>query len=313
MVISRHLPAFISFVTFGMQKTETLEEFYKRKVNRLPQFFTKQVGHFNVFRLSDFAGRAPYSRRDFYKISLVIGKNRFHYADKSIEVDKAALMFFNPNIPYSCEPLSDHQEGAFCIFTEEFILNKSREKLNLLPMFRPDSNPVYYLDKKQVKAFWEIYEKMFREIDSDYVYKFDLLSGYVLELIHSALKMQPAETLLQHHNAATRITSLFIELLERQFPIESPQYQFSLRSANDYAAQLAVHVNHLNRVLKDATGKTTTTHIAERITREAKALLKNSDWNIAEIGYSLGFEDPAHFNNFFKKQTTLTPRAFRDV
>ncbi len=59
------------------------------------------------------------------------------------------------------------------------------------------------------------------------------------------------------------------------------------------------------------TGKTTTGLILERIVQEAKILLKHTDWNISEIAYSLGFEEPAHFNNLFKKHTSLTPKSFR--
>lgn len=63
--------------------------------------------------------------------------------------------------------------------------------------------------------------------------------------------------------------------------------------------------------MKEITGRTTTEHIAERITSEAKALLTNTSWNVSEIAYTLGFEYPAYFNNFFKKQTSQTPGAFR--
>jgi AraC-like DNA-binding protein len=75
-----------------------------------------------------------------------------------------------------------------------------------------------------------------------------------------------------------------------------------------FAEQLSVHVNHLNRAIRETTGKTTTAHISERIANEAIALLRHTNWNISEISYSLGFEEPAHFNNFFKKQTSQTPR-----
>jgi AraC-like DNA-binding protein len=84
-----------------------------------------------------------------------------------------------------------------------------------------------------------------------------------------------------------------------------------LKSAKDFAARLSIHVNHLNKVLKENTGKTTTELISDRLIHEAKILLKETDWNISEIAYSLGFEELAHFSNFFKKQTTLTPIAFR--
>ncbi len=85
----------------------------------------------------------------------------------------------------------------------------------------------------------------------------------------------------------------------------------NLRTAFDFAAQLSIHVNHLNKALKDATGKSTSDHISDRVLQEAKALLRHTDWNVSEIGYCLGFQEPAHFNNFFKKKTQLTPRTFR--
>ena len=84
-----------------------------------------------------------------------------------------------------------------------------------------------------------------------------------------------------------------------------------LRTAKDYADRLAVHVNHLNKVLKENTGKTTTDIISSRILQEAKILLKQTDWNVSEIAYSLGFEQVAHFSNFFRKQTAMPPVAFR--
>ncbi|TAE46073.1 MAG: AraC family transcriptional regulator, partial [Bacteroidetes bacterium] len=112
-------------------------------------------------------------------------------------------------------------------------------------------------------------------------------------------------------NAAYRITSVFLELLERQFPIEDIRNPLQLKTAQEYARQLNIHVNYLNRSVKEVTGKTTTTHICERISSEAKALLQHTDWNVADIAYALGFEYPTYFNNFFKKHTGTNPRAFR--
>jgi AraC-like DNA-binding protein len=124
-------------------------------------------------------------------------------------------------------------------------------------------------------------------------------------------KLQPATAKNVSHSAFARVSSLFIELLERQFPIESPHQKVSLRTAKDYAERLSVHVNHLNKVLKENTGNTTTALISDRITKEAKILLKQTDWNISEIAYCLGFEEVAHFSNFFRKQTRLAPGMFR--
>jgi AraC-like DNA-binding protein len=77
--------------------------------------------------------------------------------------------------------------------------------------------------------------------------------------------------------------------------------------------QLNVHVNHLNRAIKETTEKTTSQIIAERILRESKILLKHSAWNVSEIAYALGFTEVTHFNNFFKKHVQLSPLKFRNV
>lgn len=300
-----------------MEKIQSLEEFYRAKELRMPANLGRENGHFNVFNSEEFLGhharQLPYSRKDFYKIALVSGRNRYYYADKTMDVESHGLFFANPQVPYQCEPLSEEQSGLFCIFTEAFFHQYTTLKLQEYPIFKPGGQPIVYLPDEQVGPVREIFEKMLAEMASDYQYKLDLCRNYVMELIHMGLKMQPIEVSPSHSNASTRISSLFTDLLERQFPIESPVQQVNFRSATDFASQLSVHVNHLNKALKDTTGKSTSELIAERIVQEAKALLMHTDWNVSEIGYCLGFQEPAHFNNFFKKKTQLTPRSFRSV
>ncbi|WP_089352082.1 AraC family transcriptional regulator [Flavobacterium sp. ov086] len=299
-----------------MEKLESIEDFYQKKLLFMPDNLKKEIGHFNVFVLDDFMGCSakpiPYSRRDYFKISLIIGKNRVHYADKIVEIDKQVLFFANPQVPYNWEQLEEQQTGFFCVFTEAFFHQFGN--LKEYPVFKPNGSPVFAIDDDQVEKIKGIFEQMMTEINSDYTYKYDVLRNLVFDLIHSAMKMQPANiSVTQHSNASSRISSLFLELLERQFPIENARQRFGLRSAADFANQLTIHVNHLNRALKETTQKTTSEIIAERILQEAKILLKHTDWNISEIAYSLGFEEPTHFNNFFKKNIQLTPRQFRTV
>ena len=299
------------------KRTQTLEEFYEHKIKALPPNLHWDVGHFNVFRLEDCldadAEGTKYSRREFYKVTLIRGKNRYHYADKTVEVSGPTLLFFNPQVPYTWESLSEDKTGFFCIFSKSFFTEKIRGGLEELPMYAIGGKPAYLLNEEQDVHLSSIFGKMLEEIRSDYAFKYDLLRNYVMEITHFALKSRPYESLYQHPDAKARMTAVFNELLERQFPIESPAQRFTMRSAKDFAAQLSVHVNHLNRAIKETTGRTTTDLIAERLIGEAKVLLKHTNWNISEIGYALGFEEPAHFNNFFKKQTQFTPTGFRSA
>ena len=298
--------------------SNSIEDFYKRATASLPEGITKEIGHFNVFEIEKLFDRKtgtrimPYSRRAYYKISLIQGKSRAEYADKVIDIPQSALLFATPKIPYHWIPQDDNQSGLFCIFTGDFLSqNRAGIILDDLPIFRPGELPVFQITPEQSKELEYIFRKMHKELQTDYIYKYDLLRNLLLEVIHYGQKLQPMSVLHSAQNASDRISSLFIELLERQFPLESPRQRLGLRTATDYADRLAVHVNHLNKVLKEITGKTTTEIISSRIIQEAKILLKQTNWNISEIAYSLGFDDLANFSNFFKKQTSFTPMAFR--
>ncbi len=270
---------------------------------------------FNVFQIeSDKNATRIYSRKDFYKICLTTGKSRIHYADRSFEMDGTILFFGNPHIPYSWETISRTYKGYTVLFSEDFLkLSDRSESLQQSPLFKIGGTPVLKITDEQRKFLTTIFQKMIDEQKTNYTYKDELIRNYINLIIHEALKMQPSENYDQHKNAASRITSVFFELLERQFPIESEKYPFQLKSAQDYAKSLHVHVNHLNRAVKDVTGKSTTTQIAERIITEAKALLQHTDWNIADIAYALGFEYPTYFNNYFKRITGTNPKSLREV
>ena len=299
-----------------MNKVETIEEFYKRKFDWMPDNIKKEIGHFNVFKLEPLvgpnAGIVPYKRRDYFKIMLVIGNSKVHYADKVVEVKKQALSFSNPQIPYKWEHLDTIRSGAFCIFNQHFFHQFGN--LNQYSLFQPNGTHIFELTVHQVSQLQIIYERMFEEINSDYQHKYDVLRTLVFELIHFALKMEPITTTDKKAiHASQRISTLFLELLERQFPIDDNHSQVTHRSASDYAKQLNVHVNHLNRAIKETTEKTTTQLIAERFLQEAKVLLKHSAWSVSEIAYALGFNEVTHFNNFFKKHTQISPLKFRNV
>ncbi len=297
---------------------KTLEQFYADTAMLFPNGISKEIGHFNVFKIDDFIfsdarkGAMPYDRRAYYKISLIKGRNRAEYADKVIDITEHALLFATPRIPYNYQPLGDDQGGYFCIFSEEFMTPaKSGVILEDLPLFQPGGYPIFQLSRQEADEVTGLFRKIFAELVSDYVFKYDLLRNYVLELIHYGQKLRPASSLYPVHNASNRVTSLFVELLERQFPISSPRQQLVLRTAKDFAGRLAVHVNHLNKVLKETTGKTTTEIIGGRVLQEAKILLKQTDWNISEIAWSLGFEQLSNFSNFFRKHTSQAPHSFR--
>ncbi|KAA3437939.1 helix-turn-helix domain-containing protein [Rufibacter hautae] len=268
---------------------------------------------FNVFQIeSDGNAIRTYSRKDFYKICLTTGKSAIHYADRSFEQEGTVLFFGNPHIPYSWETISTSYVGYTILFSEDFLKQADRsESLQQSPLFKIGGTPVLKITEEQRLFLNSLFQRMIEEQRTEYAHKDDLIRNYIHLIIHEALKLQPSEDVDQPKNALSRLTSVFLELLERQFPIETADRPLQLKTAQDYATNLNVHANYLNRAVKEVTGKPTTAHIAERIISEAKALLQHTDWNIADIAYALGFEYPSYFNNYFKRMTGTNPKALR--
>ena len=117
-----------------------------------------------------------------------------------------------------------------------------------------------------------------------------------LDLLLSLIKAQPNDNLPTH--VAT--------FLESVFSTERPQQTLAT-----YAAECFVSPGHLNRIVKDATGKSVGSWIDIARLSNARRLLGDTDLPIAEIATSIGMDDPSYFSRFFKHHTGVTPVAFR--
>ncbi|HEY0176635.1 MAG TPA: helix-turn-helix domain-containing protein [Pedobacter sp.] len=295
-----------------MSFTENIEQYYRSRPQGAPNGLSTDnttKGHINVYYRNEFFPGSSYKRHGFYKLVLILSTGRFCMADREINIDRPALVFFNPTLPYTWEPYLDHEEGWFCVFNDDFIQSRDgKETLLNSPLFRSDGNHLFFLHKNQQRSLISIFKKMKNELNSGYIYKYDLLKDYMKLIIHQGIKMQSADFIHGPANSAAKTTGLFLKLLEEQFLTEDG---LLLKTAADYAHSLYIHTNHLNKSVKQITGKTTTSHIAEKIIREAHSLLLQSKLSIAEIAYKLGFDDPAYFTRFFKKNTGTLPSGFR--
>lgn len=78
-----------------------------------------------------------------------------------------------------------------------------------------------------------------------------------------------------------------------------------------YAAALGVSRDRLSAAVRRATGRAPQIWLHEALHREAVELLSNSGLQVAQVGFRLGFSDPAYFNRFFKRMEGVPPSRFR--
>jgi AraC family transcriptional regulator, transcriptional activator of pobA len=79
----------------------------------------------------------------------------------------------------------------------------------------------------------------------------------------------------------------------------------------DYARELALTATHLNRIARAHSGLPAARYIETRLFHEACRLLAYTRMTIAEVGYQLGFEDPAYFSRAFRRHLGESPRDYR--
>lgn len=130
----------------------------------------------------------------------------------------------------------------------------------------------------------------------------DLLDAYMTSALHLTARLSQGAAGETANENSRRMEQLN-GLVHRHLRLH--------KTAAFYAAELGVSPTHLNRIVKAMTSQGTHEFIARKLTDEAKRELVFSVGTVQEIGYRLGFADPAYFSRFFLKRTGAAPRAWR--
>jgi AraC-like DNA-binding protein len=222
------------------------------------------------------------------------------------------LFFANPLVSYAYDSLQKRRSGYWCIFTNDFLTaNDPSGNVRTVPALDPAYAAVVFPGPEQLAVIKWLFQQLTKAVNAEFVFRDAMVFNYIQLLVFEGMKAADRSTPDRQSDAAARITHHFLQLLERQFPVQSPDRPMKLSKPGDFAGPLAIHINHLNAMVRKVTGQTTTQQIAARKIAEAKVLLRHTDWTITGISAGLGFEYPNHFNEFFKRNTGVTPLGYR--
>jgi len=79
----------------------------------------------------------------------------------------------------------------------------------------------------------------------------------------------------------------------------------------DYARAIGLTPTHLSRISRRLTGLPASRFIEARLFQEARRLLAYTRNPVAQVGYELGFHDPAYFSRAFRRHEGTSPIAYR--
>ncbi len=139
----------------------------------------------------------------------------------------------------------------------------------------------------------------------------DLLQLKVGKLIESRKKLQTRysqEIILRPKDIT--INSVDEQFLERVQTVLDDKLIESSFSIEEFSQSVGMSRMQLHRKLKALTGLSASEFIRSQRLKLAAQLLKKSDINVSQIGYSVGFNDHAYFSKCFKEMFNCTPTEY---
>lgn len=92
------------------------------------------------------------------------------------------------------------------------------------------------------------------------------------------------------------------------------EYQNPNLDLETVSQQVAMNKTKLNDILKEEIGLTFNAYLNKlRLTEAARLLAENNDMNIAEVAFSVGYNNASYFNRLFKIEYGCAPKAFKSL
>ncbi|MGL4630741.1 MAG: helix-turn-helix domain-containing protein [Leadbetterella sp.] len=211
---------------------------------------------------------------------LVIGPSIIrHWLDNNWDVNQTAL-FFTPDVFQA--PLSNG------------FLSES-------PIFRAGIQHVISLNELDFEFFDHTLQSIVQHQSSP-----KIVGPLILAIIEKLEYLQSEKHVdSTKYSRKQQLSKAFCSLINLHY-LESKEVAF-------YAEKLNITPKYLSEVVKEQTGKSPKNLIEQLLMQEAKSLLKQTDMNIKEISYWLGFEDPSYFTKAFRVSEGVKPNEYRST
>ena len=254
---------------------------------------------------------------DFYSIMFKnYCKNHVKYGRKAIDFQEGNLICIAPNQVVEIDNEVEEREdkmGWGLFFHPDLIRSTSlNEKIKNNSFFHYEVSEALHLSDKEKNILLECVQKIQTELQEN----IDVHSQYIIVstielLLNYCSRFYGRQLITRGQNNKSIISQ--IENLLIQYFADDKKNEQGLPTVKYLADNVHLSPSYLSDLLKKETGKNAQEHIHFYLIEEAKNLLLNSEKNINEIAYNLGFEYPQYFNKLFKKRTGKTPMEYRNL
>lgn len=244
---------------------------------------------------------------DFYLCVMFTEGTGTHEIDfNSYAINPGNIFFLKPGQTHYWK-FKSNPKGFIFFHSKEFYEFKYLDhRLHSFPFFTSYQNPpILELAQVKIKGYERKFQKIYMEYNQNKFFK----ELKIVSLINSIYIDLTREYTL-NIDIVTLFPPNYLKILENLEILINKNF-YTEKFPKFYSNQLNITTKHLNRVIKETIGKTTSQLISERIMLEAKRIIVHSNDNLSNIANMLGFSDYAYFSKVFKIKTGLTPINFR--
>lgn len=252
-------------------------------------------------------------RLGFYQLALLVAGDGRVSTDGNDLLLRDYTLFFNLPGQIVFWDVPQNWRGYYINLSEAFytIALNGFPRLSDLPYFRNYTRPILLSDAGAY-SFLELMAMLDKEYKSRSEYWLPIGKGLINSILAYALQAYDRASTDKLILAAKQSPAeRFVTLVQDQLSAISLGLEHGSLQVGDLAKELYVSPQHLSSTVKELTGLSPNAYIIRGLIEEAQKLMRATDMSIAEIADQLGYEDPAYFSRVFKKETGITPTAFR--
>lgn len=273
---------------------------------------SKMVGHFKIASFNEESCTASEfeenHRHKYYEIVWLRKGSGIHIIDMvDYPYSGSVLFLLSPGQVHKIQ--ADERAEGFIIkflpelFSDEKDFDEYVFKSGLFDTI--EASPLIRSTATSHSFFEDLYAKMNSEFNTNELDMGKMVLAYlkVLILHISRLKRQQHSLELLQTDHRYKLFQNFKQLVEKYY-IEQHMIAF-------YSDNLGIQSRLLNDLTKKFAGKKASDILSERLILQAKRELYHNTMTVKEIAYYLGFEDPAYFTRFFKKNAGVSPLEYK--
>lgn len=265
---------------------------------------------FYCMRLKEHKERIYMSpfKRGFYFIGLLTTRKntRVAYNDKKdVSILDSFIVFQSPNLLYSFYRESD-TVGYLIYFKEDCFDFFKPDFKNEFLFFNILNTTLFQINASQYSELSAYFEYLFRSCEQPKgVHNERITTVKLLALLYELLDFPIiSQSLKLEKRVGNELVRQFIQLVNVHYTDK--------KTISEYATLLSISEDHLAKSVKSETGKTAYSYIIARIIKEAKDLITFTPLRYSEIAFQLNFSDTSNFSKCFKRETGLSPSAYRN-